>query len=65
LFGLGEAYRAQGETAPAIEAYKRYLASAPGGADAPAARRQIKELGDAAQQPAQAASSGAAAPAQP
>jgi predicted Zn finger-like uncharacterized protein len=64
LFGLGEAYRAHGDNAAAIEAYKRYLAAAPGGADAPAARRQVKELGEAAQQPPQAASAGASAPAQ-
>jgi cytochrome c-type biogenesis protein CcmH/NrfG len=44
LFGLGEAYRSQGDPAQAIEAYKRYLSAAPGGADAPAARRQIREL---------------------
>jgi tetratricopeptide (TPR) repeat protein len=44
LFGLGEAYRSQGDPAQAIEAYKRYLAAAPGGPDAPAARRQIREL---------------------
>ena len=44
LFGLGEAYRSAGNPAQAIEAYKRYLAAAPAGADAPAARRQIREL---------------------
>jgi predicted Zn finger-like uncharacterized protein len=44
LFGLGEAYRAEGEPTQAVEAYKRYLAAAPGGADAPAARRQIRDL---------------------
>jgi hypothetical protein len=27
-----------------VEAYKRYLSAAPGGSDAPAARRQIREL---------------------
>jgi len=52
LFGLGEAYRAQGENAKAVEVYKRYLAAAPSGQDAPAARRQIRELGDAAATPA-------------
>jgi predicted Zn finger-like uncharacterized protein len=44
LFGLGEAYRAQGSPAQAVEAYKRYLESSPGGSDAPAARRQLREL---------------------
>jgi predicted Zn finger-like uncharacterized protein len=44
LFGLGEAYRSAGDTAQAIEAYKKYLASSPGGEDAPAARRQIRDL---------------------
>jgi predicted Zn finger-like uncharacterized protein len=44
LFGLGEAYRLEGEPAPAIAAYKRYLEASPGGSDAPAARRQIREL---------------------
>jgi tetratricopeptide (TPR) repeat protein len=44
LFGLGEAYRSQGSPTQAIEAYKRYLEAAPGGADAPAARRQLREL---------------------
>ena len=40
LFGVGEAYRSAGDTAQAIDAYKKYLAAAPGGEDAPAARRQ-------------------------
>jgi predicted Zn finger-like uncharacterized protein len=44
LFGLGEAYRLSGQAVQAIAAYKRYLEAAPGGADAPAARRQIREL---------------------
>jgi predicted Zn finger-like uncharacterized protein len=44
LFGVGEAYRSAGDTAQAIDAYKRYLAAAPGGEDAPAARRQLREL---------------------
>jgi predicted Zn finger-like uncharacterized protein len=44
LFGVGEAYRSAGDTAQAIDAYKKYLAAAPGGEDAPAARRQIREL---------------------
>ncbi|HVR02989.1 MAG TPA: zinc-ribbon domain-containing protein, partial [Polyangia bacterium] len=40
LFGLGEAYRGEGEAAQAIDAYKRYLEQSPTGTDAPAARRQ-------------------------
>jgi predicted Zn finger-like uncharacterized protein len=44
LFGLGEAYRAAGQPSQAVEAYKRYVEAAPGGSDAPAARRQIREL---------------------
>jgi hypothetical protein len=44
LFGLAEAYRLEGQPAPAIAAYKRYLESSPSGPDAPAARRQIREL---------------------
>jgi len=44
LFGLGEAYRLSGQPAQAIAAYKRYLYATPGGADAPAARRQIRDL---------------------
>jgi len=44
LFGLGEAYRSAGDTSQAIDAYKKYLAAAPGGEDAPAARRQLREL---------------------
>jgi predicted Zn finger-like uncharacterized protein len=44
LFGLGEAYRSAGDTPQAIDAYKKYLAAAPGGEDAPAARRQLREL---------------------
>jgi len=51
LFGLGEAYRSEGEAAPAIEAYKHYLDESPTGTDAPAARRQIKDLGEAAAAP--------------
>jgi tetratricopeptide (TPR) repeat protein len=51
LFGLGEAYRGEGEAAQAIEAYKRYLDQSPTGADAPAARRQIKELSEVAVSP--------------
>jgi tetratricopeptide (TPR) repeat protein len=48
LFGLGEAYRGQGDAAQAIQAYKQYLEQSPSGSDAPAARRQIKDLGEAA-----------------
>ncbi|HXU02077.1 MAG TPA: tetratricopeptide repeat protein, partial [Polyangia bacterium] len=44
LFGLGEAYRSAGNTPQAIDAYKKYLAAAPAGEDAPAARRQLREL---------------------
>jgi serine/threonine-protein kinase len=44
LFGLAEAYRAQGELPGAAENYRRYLGVAPGGPDAPAARRQLREL---------------------
>jgi tetratricopeptide (TPR) repeat protein len=44
LFGLGEAYRAAGDTAQAIDAYKKYLAASPAGEDAPAARRQVRDL---------------------
>jgi predicted Zn finger-like uncharacterized protein len=51
LFGLGEAYRSQGETPHAIEAYKNYLEQSPTGTDAPAARRQIKELGEGGASP--------------
>jgi predicted Zn finger-like uncharacterized protein len=46
LFGLGEAYRAQGQNGAALEAYKRYLVAAPNGQDAPAARRQVRDLSD-------------------
>jgi tetratricopeptide (TPR) repeat protein len=48
LFGLGEAYRSQGDAAQAIAAYKNYLEQSPTGSDAPAARRQIKDLSEAA-----------------
>jgi predicted Zn finger-like uncharacterized protein len=44
LFGLGEAYRAAGDTGQAIDAYKKFLATAPSSEDAPAARRQLREL---------------------
>jgi tetratricopeptide (TPR) repeat protein len=48
LFGLGEAYRSQGDFGRAIESYKSYLEQSPSGLDAPAARRQIKDLESAA-----------------
>jgi predicted Zn finger-like uncharacterized protein len=44
LFGLAEAYRAQGDLPQAGENYRKYIGVAPGGPDAPAARRQLKEL---------------------
>jgi predicted Zn finger-like uncharacterized protein len=44
LFGLGEAYRQQGQPGKAVEAYQRYLELSPTGSDAPAARRQMREL---------------------
>ena len=44
LFGLAEAYRAQGEIGPAAENYRKYIGVAPGGPDANAARRQLKEI---------------------
>jgi tetratricopeptide (TPR) repeat protein len=44
LFGLGEAYRHEGQPAQAIAAYKKYLDASPGGTYATAARRQIREL---------------------
>ncbi|HVV48822.1 MAG TPA: tetratricopeptide repeat protein, partial [Polyangia bacterium] len=44
LFGLGEAYRHEGEPTQAIAAYKKYLDAAPGGTYASAARAQIREL---------------------
>jgi predicted Zn finger-like uncharacterized protein len=44
VFGLGEAYRSLGDRTAALEQYQRYLSLAPGGPDAPAARRQVKLL---------------------
>jgi hypothetical protein len=44
LFGIAESYRARGDTAQALGAYRQYLAIAPTGTDAPAARRQVKDL---------------------
>jgi len=58
LFGLGEAYRSQGDNSHAIEAYKKYLAASPGGQDAPAARRQIRDLGEAAPPPSSESAKG-------
>jgi tetratricopeptide (TPR) repeat protein len=52
LFGLGEAYRHEGEPGPAISAYKKYLDALPGGPYATAARRQIRELESQAPSPA-------------
>jgi len=46
MFGMGEAYRALGDKAKALEAYQRYLGTSPNGTDAPAARRQLKALGE-------------------
>ena len=68
LFGLGEAYRLEGEPVPAIAAYKRYLEASPGGSDAPAARRQIRELESQAPAPSRGESpapSPAPAPTEP
>jgi tetratricopeptide (TPR) repeat protein len=48
LFGIAESYRARGDGAKALEAYRQYLASSPAGVDAPAARRQIRELEESA-----------------
>lgn len=44
LFGIAESYRARGDAAQALVAYRQYLALAPAGAEASAARRQIKDL---------------------
>jgi len=62
LFGMGEAYRAQGYTVLAIDYYKQYLATAPGGPDAHAARGQLKELEDAPQRRVDAPSPSAVIP---
>lgn len=48
LFGIGESYRARGDYPQALTAYRQYLAISPSGTDAPAARRQIKDLEAAA-----------------
>ena len=47
LFGLAEAYRAQGDLVQAAENYRKYIGVAPGGPDAPAARRQLKDIDSA------------------
>ena len=65
LFGLAEAYRLEGEPAPAIAAYKRYLEASPSGSDAPAARRQIRELESQAPAPSRGESPAPAAPTGP
>ena len=50
LFGIAESYRARGDTAQALAAYRQYMVISPSGADAPAARRQIKDLESASPQ---------------
>ena len=57
LFGLGEAYRSAGDTAQAVDAYKKYLSAAPSSPDAPAARRQLRDLESQPPRPNHAASS--------
>ena len=44
LFGIAESYRGRGDLPQALGAYRQYLAISPSGGDAPAARRQIKDL---------------------
>ena len=44
LFGLAEAYRAQGQIGLAAENYRKFIGVAPGAPDASAARRQLKEI---------------------
>lgn len=44
IFGLAEAYRAQGQIALAAENYRKFISVAPSAPDAPAARRQLKEM---------------------
>jgi len=53
LFGIAESYRGRGDNAQALTAYRQYLNVSPSGADAPAARRQIKDLESAGPQAAQ------------
>lgn len=50
LFGIAESYRARGDTTQALAAYRQYMVISPSGADAPAARRQIKDLESAGTQ---------------
>jgi len=63
LFGIAESYRGRGDNAQALAAYKQYLSVSPSGADAPAARRQIKDLESAGPQAAQSATSAKQSPA--
>jgi predicted Zn finger-like uncharacterized protein len=65
LFGLAEAYRLEGQPAPAITAYKRYLEASPNGSDAPAARRQIRELESQVPAPSRGESPAPTAPTEP
>jgi predicted Zn finger-like uncharacterized protein len=55
LFGLGEAYRHEGQPAQAVAAYKKYLDASPGGPYATAARRQVRELESQAPAPSRPA----------
>jgi predicted Zn finger-like uncharacterized protein len=57
LFGIAESYRARGDSAQALGAYRQYLAVSPSGSDAPAARRQIKELEGGGERPPSASAS--------
>jgi predicted Zn finger-like uncharacterized protein len=47
LFGLGRAYRSAGDNARARDTFQRYLNLFPTGSDAPAAERQLQQLGEA------------------
>jgi hypothetical protein len=44
LFGLAQAYRSAGQTAPALQAYRRYVALLPSGPDAGSALHNIRVL---------------------
>ena len=44
LFGLAEAYRSGGQTAPALQSYRKYVDLLPSGPDAGSARYQIRLL---------------------
>jgi cytochrome c-type biogenesis protein CcmH/NrfG len=44
LFGLAEAYRNAGQSAPALQSYRRYVELLPSGPDAGSARYQIRLL---------------------